>query len=43
MVRQKIIHCGKGTKTYYREIDIHMDCKENVRNWKIEKLCCGGS
>lgn len=24
MVRQKIIHCGKGTKTYYREIDIHM-------------------
>lgn len=24
MVRQKIIHCGRGTKTYYREIDIHM-------------------
>lgn len=24
MVRQKTIHCGKGTKTYYREIDITM-------------------
>lgn len=22
MVRQKIIHCGRGTRTYYREIDI---------------------
>lgn len=26
MVRQKIIHCGRGTKTYYREVDIIM-CK----------------
>ena len=24
MVRQKVIHCGKGTKTYYREADIIM-------------------
>ncbi len=22
MVRQKIVHCGKGTRTYYREVDI---------------------
>ncbi len=26
MVRQKIIHCGRGTETYYREVDIIM-CK----------------
>ncbi len=24
MVRQKIIHCGRGAKTYYREVDILM-------------------
>ena len=24
MVRQKIVHCGRGTKTYYREVDIIM-------------------
>ena len=24
MIRQKTIHCGKGTKTYYREVDITM-------------------
>lgn len=24
MVRQKTVHCGKGTKTYYREVDIIM-------------------
>lgn len=27
MVRQKIVHCGKGTKTYYREVDIIMGKK----------------
>lgn len=24
MVRQKIVHCGSGTRTYYREVDIYM-------------------
>ncbi len=27
MVRQKIVHCGRGTKTYYREVDIIMGKK----------------
>lgn len=29
-IRQKIIHCGKGTKTRYREIDIYY-YKKTVR------------
>lgn len=34
MVRQKIIHCGRGTKTYYREIDIHMGKRGQGRKGK---------
>lgn len=34
MVRQKIIHCGRGTKTYYREIDIHMEKRSPGRKGK---------
>lgn len=34
MVRQKIIHCGRGTQTYYREIDIHMGKSSRGRKGK---------